>query len=140
MRFILAIMCFIAFINGANATIVPDLHGKFPLSAESNHADHAHSHSEGSHSEDKHSKYVHLTGHTDGKCHTGCSMRSATLHRRNEDVVAPLEYELQIILPSFLSILNGLFEASSFRKETGFTEAIVDSSLPVYAYTQRFRI
>lgn len=130
MRIIVAIICFMAFINGANASISTAMHGNGQQQADNTHINKTHNHNQ----------QAHLADHTGGKCHTGCKMHSATPIRRNDDTILISNYKPSLEILSFIDILQRLFENSSLNNSDSLLNYKLVDILPVYALTQRFRI
>ncbi len=130
MRFIVAILCFMALINGANASFLPDTHDKELSQVYSTHSDNTHDHSD----------HARLGAGHDGKCHAGCSMLSAIVLRRHDEGIVVEKHKTQLYIFSYLSALYKLFDVSSLDRELSWFIDKTASSLPVYALTQRLRI
>lgn len=130
MRFIVAIICFLAIINGANASITAGTHGNGLEQTDNTNINKTHDHNQ----------HAHLVDHTGGKCHTGCIMHSATLIRRNDDTFLITNYKPPKEILSFIEILQRLFENTSLNNLASLLDHKLVDILPVYALTQRFRI
>ncbi len=130
MRIIVTIICLLAFVNGANASISSAMHGNGQQHLDNTHILKVHNHSQ----------HAHLVGQTGGKCHSSCEMHSATLLRRNDDNFVIAKYKLYISTLSFLEILHKLFEVSSSNNRYVLSDQKPIGILPVYALTQRLRI